>query len=398
MKETGTMDRRSFLKQTALTSAALTGAAFLPAHALAEGAPRVNREKVRVGLIGCGSVSGSYLPNLTSHSYIDVVSVCDIIPERAEKRAREFKVPNHYPHIDKMLAGAEFDLLVNTTSMPSHFPVNKRGLEAGKHVWSEKPMAHSVKDGRELIALAKQKGVGFWAAPDCVLSPQFKFMVDTIASGKLGRITAAHGIYGHNGPTWSAWFYQQGGGSLYDLGVYNVTTLTGLLGPVKEVMGMTSIVNPTRKVDDKGTIKVEADENTMLMMKHASGALSHIQTGFVYFPQEHLPHKRGDLFTIDVMGTNGSMHMQAWDWAPTGIDIATWDNNELETFSTEPGDYKWQGGASYVAKCLLAGIPSLITPEHGLHVLEVMLACHESQRSGRRIDLETTFDWPIFKS
>jgi predicted dehydrogenase len=90
--------------------------------------------KIRVGEIGCGSVSGSYLPNLTSQPFIEVVSVCDIVVERAKKRAQQYKVPNVYPNIDEMLAGAPFDLLVNTTSMPSHYPVNKKALQAKRHV------------------------------------------------------------------------------------------------------------------------------------------------------------------------------------------------------------------------------------------------------------------------
>jgi len=391
------LNRRQFLKQTAATGAALTGAALLPSTAFATAVPRVNREKVRVGLIGCGSVSGAYLPNLTSQPFIEVVSVCDIIPERARKRADRFKVPNVYPNIDAMLAGAPFDLLVNTTSMPSHYPVNKKALEARRNVWSEKPMALEVSQGRELIELARKNGVGFWAAPTCVTSPQFKFMAETMAGGKLGKITAAHGVYGHGGPGWSAWFYEKGGGSLYDLGVYNVTTLTGLLGPAQEVVGMTAVLNPTRKVEDKGEVKVEADENTMLIMNHGHGVLSHVQTGFVYFDGEHLPSTdKRKLYTIDIVATKGTMHLQGWDWEAFGVDVAYQGEAELETHCKESWDYSWVGGASYVAKCLLEGKQGLITPEHGLHVLEVMNACHESQATGRRIAVESTFKWPIF--
>ena len=391
------LTRRDFLAQSTLATAAWAGVPLLAQASQAAGAPRVKGDKLRVGHIGCGSVSGAYLPVMTRHPLIEVVSVCDIIPERAQKRAEQFKVPNVYPHIDAMLAGAEFDFLVNTTSMPSHYPVNKQGLEAGKHVWSEKPMALEVAKGRELIALARKQGLGFWAAPNCVTSPQFAFMARTIASGKLGKITAARGTYGHGGPTWSAWFYKKGGGSLYDLGVYNVTTLTGLLGPATEVVGMTDKVYATRKVDDQGVIKVEADENTMLIMKHVTGALSHVGTGFGYFEHEHLPRQRGKLYTVDVMGTRGAMHLQGWDWSAAGVDVATSELNELETYCPDKWQYEWVGGAAYVADCLLQGNPSLITPEHGLHVLEVMNACHASQRTGRRVKCETTFPWPVIK-
>jgi predicted dehydrogenase len=394
MNQENITTRRHFLKDSALAGVAIGLAPGL----LAADTASAPIGKIKVGLIGCGSVSGAYLPNLTSKNYIEVVSVCDIRPERAKKRAEEFKVPNVYPNIDEMLAGAKFDLLVNTTSMPSHYPVNKKALEARRNVWSEKPMALEVRLARELLDLANKNGVRIWAAPTCVTSPQFKFMAELMASGKIGKVTAAHGSYGHNGPGWSGWFYQQGGGSLYDLGVYNVTTFTGLLGPVKEVVGMTAILNPTRKVEDQGEVKVEADENTMLIMNHGNGVLSHVQTAFVYFDGERLPGRERKLYTIDVMATKGTMHMQGWDWGPSGVDVAFHDEAVLETFAKEPGKYDWVGGASYVAECLLTGNPSLITPEQGLHVLEVMNACHESQRTGRRVKIESTFPWPIIKT
>ena len=108
-------------------------------------------------------------------------------------------------------------------------------IGAGKHVWSEKPIANSLAAGEELLALAKARGVRVWGAPTVVNSPQYAFMAKAIAEGKLGRVSCAHASYGHLGPGWSAFFYEAGGGSMPDLGVYNLTTLTGLLGPARSV-------------------------------------------------------------------------------------------------------------------------------------------------------------------
>lgn len=256
-------------------------------------------------------------------------------------------------------------------------------------------MATELGQAQSLLRLARSMNVNIWPAPTCVVSPQFKFMADTIASGRIGRVTAAHGTYGHGGVGWSGWFYELGGGSLYDLGVYNVTTLTGLLGPAKEVIGMTAVINKTRKVEDRGEVTVTADENTMMLMHHGNGVLSHVQTGFVYFDNYRLPGRERQLYTIDVTATEGAMHLQGWDWGPAGVDLAHKEENVLETHVKEPGRYNWVGGATYVAECLLTNKPSLITPEHGIHVLEVMNACFESQRSGRRVSIENSFKWPI---
>src|SRR5262249_55981368 len=149
-----------------------------------------------------------------------------------------------------------------------------------KHVWSEKPLANSLTAGQALIAAAKKKGVKLWGAPAMVVSAQFAFMAKTLAAGKLGRIAAAHAEYGHTGPDWAAFFYEKGGGSFPDLAVYNLTTLTGLLGPAKEVVAMTSIITPTRKIHGKGQIKVTAEDNAMVLMDHGKGVISHVQSGF----------------------------------------------------------------------------------------------------------------------
>jgi len=393
------IQRREFLKQTLALGAVAAAADLLPGPAAAAaGAPApAVPGKIKVGVIGCGNVSGSYLPDLVSRPYIELVSVCDLVAARAQAAARQYHVPHVYPHIAALLAGAPFDLLVNITSMPAHFAINQAALQAGRHVWSEKPMALEVADGKALVALAREKGLGFWAAPTCVASPQFRFMAETIARGELGRVCAAHGAYGHGGPDWSAWFYQRGGGSLYDLGVYNVTTLTGLLGPVTEVTAMTDIVTPLRRVADRGKVLVEADDNTMLIMRHGPGVLSHVQTGFCY-AEEGLPSReRRQLYTLDIKGQAGNLHLQGWDWAPGAVEVSTRDHSELRKFTLPTGDYTWQYGAAHVARCLLTKTKSPLTPEHALHVLEVMNAAHESQRTGRRIAVATTFPWPVIQ-
>src|SRR5262245_46987699 len=109
-------NRRTFLKGgIAATMVAATNAA----------ASQEPRKRVRVAVIGCGSVSNVYLPHLSASPHVELVSACDIIPERARAQAKRFKIPNEYPHIDKMLAGAAFDLMVNLTDMQEHERLNR---------------------------------------------------------------------------------------------------------------------------------------------------------------------------------------------------------------------------------------------------------------------------------
>ncbi|HMJ68350.1 MAG TPA: Gfo/Idh/MocA family oxidoreductase [Cyclobacteriaceae bacterium] len=381
--------RQDFLKATAAAGAAYM---LTSLEAFATQAPA---GKIRIGIIGCGSVSGVYLPHLSKSPFVELVSACDIIYERAKKRAEEFKIPNHYPDIGKMLAGAPFDLLVTTTDMQEHELLNRQALDAGKHVWSEKPMANSYKAGKALLDLAKSKNLRIWGAPAVVNSPQFAFMSKAIREGKLGKVSSAHAHYGHLGPTWSAFFYEKGGGSLPDLGVYNLATLTGLLGPAKSIMAMTSIVTPTRKVDNKGTIKVEAEDNAMVLMDHGQGVISHVQCGFNYFDPYGHDGTGQQSHTVSIWGTHGNMGLVGYDWAPFGVDLATHDHEKPERFVPDPEEYVWQQGASVISQALVEKTEPLIAAEHALHVLEVIEATRESAATGKKVELVSSFKWPV---
>ena len=382
------LNRREFTK-TALAAgtAVISGAAGAFA---AESAKRI-----RTGVIGCGSVSGSYLPVLTKSPFVDVVSLCDIKPERARKQAEKFRIANHYPNIDAMLAGESFEFLVNLTDMQEHERLNRKALEAGKHVWSEKPIANSLSAGQELLRMAQQKKLRLWGAPITVQSPQFAFMAKQLAANKLGRVAAAHADYGHEGPTWSAFFYEKGGGSMPDLAVYNFTSLTGLLGPVKHVTAMVNIVTPERNVGDKGRIKVAEEDNAMVLMDHGTGVISHVQSGFNYFNPHGHDGSKETRHTISIVGSHGFMGLVGYDWAPLGVDFASKDSPKLDRHVKDAEGYIWQQGAALAAECLVTGKELLATPEHALHVLEIITAARESSATGKRIALTSTFKWPV---
>lgn len=352
-------------------------------------------KKIRVGIIGCGSVSGMYLPHLTKCPYAEVVSLCDIIPQRAQDAAKKHNVKNWYPHIDKMLAGVPFDLFVNLTDMQEHGRLNRMALKRKINVWSEKPMANTYAEGRELYDLAKSQGVRIWGAPAVVNSPQFAFMAKQVNEGKLGRIAAAHAHYGHQGPNWSAFFFEEGGGSLPDLGVYNISTLTGLFGPAKSIVAMTNIVDPTRNTGNKGHIQVVAEDNAMIIMEHQNNVLSHIQCGFNYFDPYGHEGTGQERPTISVVGSTGNMHMIGYDWKPFGIDMATVANEKIQRFATERGTFLWEEGASVICESIATGREPLIDAEHALHVLEIIEAARLSQKEGKRISLKSSFKWPI---
>ena len=182
------ISRQDFLQRTAMAGAGLL-LSSIESFALT-----TPDKKTKVAIIGCGSVSGVYLPHLSKSPFVELVSACDIVYDRAKKRAAEFNIPNHYPHIDQQLAGPAFDLLVVTTDMQEHGRLNRIALNAGKHVWSEKPMANTYKEGKALLDLAKSKKLRIWGAPAVVNSPQFAFMSKALTgrqAGKSGLCTCA---------------------------------------------------------------------------------------------------------------------------------------------------------------------------------------------------------------
>jgi predicted dehydrogenase len=386
------ISRQKFLQYTAAAGAAVL-LSSLESLALA-----TDDKKLKVAVIGCGSVSNRYLPQLLSSKMIEVVSLCDIKYDRAVNQNKQYKVnAQTYPNIEAMLKGVPFDMMVTLTDMQVHGDLNKKALIAGKHVWSEKPMANTYAEGKALLDLARSKKLRLWGAPAVVNSPQFALMSKTIQEGKLGRIASAHGQYGHTGPTWSAFFYEKGGGSMPDLGVYNMATLTGLLGPAKSVMAMLSIVNPERTVDDKGKIKVEAEDNAHLLLEHDKGIISHVMCGFNYFDPHGHEAGTQSLHSIQIFGDKANMRLIGYDWETNGVVLDDSWTDPPKVLSTDKGGYEWQEGARVTGESIVMGTEPKINVEHALHVLEIIEAARKSQQTGTRIKLKSKFPWPIVK-
>ncbi len=385
-----TISRKDFLKYTAAAGAAVLLSSL-------EGfAAEIPEKKLRVAIIGCGSVSNRYIPHLQTSALIEIVSLCDIKYDRALAQKKQYNLTaSTYADIDAMLAGVPFDMMLTLTDMQIHGALNKKALLSGKHVWSEKPMANTYAEGKALLDLAKSKGLRIWGAPTVVNSPQFAFMSKTIQEGKLGRVASAHGQYGHTGPSWSAFFYEKGGGSMPDLGVYNMATLTGLLGPAKSVMAMTSIVNPERTVDDKGKITVEAEDNAHILMEHEKGVISHVMCGFNYFDPHGHDAKGQQLHSIQIYGDYGNLRLIGYDWETNGVYLDnSWDE-PAKLYQPDSEGYQWQEGATKIGEALVKQIEPRINAEHALHVLEIIEAARKSSAKGKKVMLKSSFKWPM---
>jgi predicted dehydrogenase len=347
---------------------------------------------VRIGIVGCGSVMrGPYMSaieRLKSRGLAEAVAACDDQADRRELVRERFGITRFSTDYREVVQADDVDLVLALTSMPAHGPVSRAALEAGKHVLVEKPMAVSLEEGRQLLELA-HRGPGYLLpAPHVILSPTFQAIWRRVHRGDIGRVFSARALYGHSGPEWGPWFYRRGGGALFDLGVYNVTSLTGLLGPVRRVTAMTGVAIPERRVDGE-TVRVEAEDNAHVLLDFGDSCFAVVTTGFT-IQQYRCP-------AIELYGSKGTIQMMGDDWDPNGYELWQNDAGAWQLFSESDPSWPWTDGLRHMVECIREGVRPIITPEHGYHVLEIMLKAQEAGRDGQARAIESTFTPPSFE-
>ncbi|MCE7987024.1 MAG: gfo/Idh/MocA family oxidoreductase [Caldilinea sp. CFX5] len=245
---------------------------------------------LRAGLVGCGSVAlRGLLPHLTlpdAKAKVHLAAVVDVDRERAQQTAAKFGVPAYFTSIDDLLAKGDVDLVLIATPIPYHFSNAMSAIEAGKHVYLQKTMTTTLAEANTVLAARNHKGVKLAAACGYELFPTTKQMRDVVQRGELGRVNVAYTYtmgFGHERePIRSgkgalaeispAWYYQPGAGPLPDVTVYAFHLITSVLGPVRKV---TSLANRTadERVWQGETIRVNINDNSMVMMEFASGTI-----------------------------------------------------------------------------------------------------------------------------
>lgn len=344
---------------------------------------------VRLAFAGCGNVVGAYLAlaeRLQRARCAEVVAIQG--NEKHRSRAREeWRIPAFHTDFSEMLLRDDIDAVVILTPMPQHFPMALAALRAGKHVVLEKPMATTLEDARALLSAADASHRHLVCAPFTLLSPTFQTIARRIRRGDIGRVVSARGRYGWAGPDWTDWFYKPGGGALFDLGVYNLTTLTGWLGPVRRVMAMSGVAIPERSIQGR-TIKVEADDNTQVLLDFGDARFATITTGFT------IQQYRGP--GLEIFGTEGTINLVGDDWDPDGYEL--WQNSAAcwQYFKETQPDWPWTDGLRHLVECVHNDTPPIVTPQHSLHVLEVMLKAQASGSDGRSHLVESSFEPPRF--
>ena len=214
-------------------------------------------DQLRIGVVGCGNISHAYLHNAAMFAGLRPVACADINLEAAKARAGAFGIKAMSP--EALIASPEVDLVLNLTVPAAHFAISMQALEAGKHVFTEKPLATTVGDGRKLVAAAKACGLSIGSAPDTFLGAAGRHARRLIESGAIGRpVTGTAFMMGRGMEHWHpdpAFYYQPGGGPVLDMGPYYLSMLVNLLGPVHRVQALSTSAHKERLLTAEGPLK-----------------------------------------------------------------------------------------------------------------------------------------------
>lgn len=354
---------------------------------------------VGVGIIGAGVISEIYLKNTTGvFDNVRAVAIADLVVERAEARAEEFGV--EALTVDELIAHPEIEIVINLTIPAAHHEVAKQVLEAGKSVYNEKPLAIDRDGARELVALAREKGVLVGGAPDTFLGGGLQTARKALDDGLIGEPVAATAQFlGRGMEMWHPdpyFFFQPGAGPLFDVGPYYLTALASMLGPVRAVTGFARASFPERTVTAKGPktgdkIPVNTPTHFAASLQFESGALGSLQASFDVWETRD----RGTLLTI--YGSDGTLHLPDPNTFGGPVHLVQANTREVEELPLTHGytENSRGIGVSDMARALRGDAePARASGEMAAHVVDIMQSVLEAADSGSVRELETTMERP----
>jgi len=353
-------------------------------------------ERTRIAFVGVGNISGIYLKNLTTtfKNEVEIAGVCDLIPERAQKAHDEYGV-HIYPTYEDILADDSVEIILNITRPNEHYDITMAGLRAGKHVYSEKPLATTIEQGIELIKLARSKNLMLGGAPDTFLGAGIQTCKRLIDDGFIGRpIAATAFMMSHGVETWHPdpeFFYKPGAGPMLDMGPYYTTALVHLLGRVDSLVAMTQQSFETRTAtckEKKGlVIKVETPTYVAGTLRFESGVTASMVMSF-----ETL---HSSLPCIEIYGEKGTLTVPDPNTFGGPIKLYRPEDGEVKEI---PLMYPYKEnsralGLSKMAEALENGSSDFVTSwkltGHALDVMTGMLRSGESGQIVKMLDLES---------
>jgi len=361
---------------------------------------------VKVGVIGCGHVSGEYFESFPMHREIELAACADLDRELAAGQAQRFGIPKALSP-EQLLADPEIEIVVNLTPPTAHAPVSLAAIAAGKHVFSEKPLATTLAEADAILAAARAAGVRVGCAPSTFLGGPLQTLRKVVDDGWVGEPRAATACFSFRGGEY--WhphidpFYAKGAGPMLDIGCYLISTLINVFGPATRVAAIAKRYTDTRPrpggTPGVNDIKVEVSTHAAGTIEFASGPVVTVITSWEMWASK-LPF-------VEIYGTQGSVSVpydDVWGGQPL---IRRGEPGDLAYIPTEPGGGSWlQAPTSHnahahravaiadMASALRDGTPFRANQDVAYHTLEIMLAFDESAERDEHVRLKSTCERP----
>lgn len=339
---------------------------------------------VKVGIVGAGNVIWAYfqvLDRLIPRGLAQVGPVC------SRRRERWAELQSRRPGIELVADSSEVfrsdvDVVLIITSPDSHAGLVRAALEQGKHVVVEKPAAATRCEAQELGKLAAERGRLLMIAPFIQLAPTFRALWGRIRDGAIGKVHSARALYGNAGSTWATWYHDGRVGPLAEVGIYNLKSLTAVLGPVAEIQAVETLVMKEREISGESVTTTGADVSHVLL-RHQDGALSSLVSSHCI--------QRYRRPALEFYGTEGTANLLGDDWDPRGFEI--WRNSAACWEEYEPVDptWLWADGLAEMVNAVREKRAPLHNLEHDLHLLEVIEASARSAREKRAVAVQSRF-------
>lgn len=367
---------------------------------------------LKIGVVGCGSIGiRGALDHLTLpdvQDRVQVTAVCDPAPGRAEAAARKYGVTQAFEDYDRMLEQADMAAVTICTPIGLHYEQGLKAIRAGKHVHFNKTMTVTTAEADHLIDEARSRGIHLVASPGQMLRPHNRRIREMISDGVLGKISwavtgAAFGAYHENegvrqgddplhniDPSW--YWRTPGGGPLYDMTVYGLHALTGILGPAKRVTAFSGVSIRERVYRGK-TYPCDAHDNTLMCLDFGDALFAFVYGTFAGSVAPFgMPSFFGQKGTIVGLELNG----QPFDY-PGREEARAASQGDQVLLPHVKGPHREMGEAHVfedvmqLVDLVREGIPTPATPEHARHVIEIIEAAYRSAETGQAQALRTSF-------
>ena len=351
--------------------------------------------KTNIGVIGCGQISSIYMEAPATFDNLNIVACADIDMEKARAQAERFSIPRVCT-VEELLVDPAVEIVLNLTIPKVHVEVGLAALAAGKSIYSEKPLGVDRKQAKTLLDAAHAKGLHAGCAPDTFLGGGIQTCIQLINDGQIGTPVAATAFMLNHGPEhWHLdpdFYYQPGGGPLFDMGPYYLTALIALIGPVRRVTGSTQTTFPERTITSRlkyGTkITVNTPTHLVGVLDFDNGAVGTIITSFDVW-SHHLPR-------LEVYGTEGTLSVPDPNKFGGPVLIRRAEESEWREANISHGYTKNSRGIGLadMAFAIQTQRPQRASGEMAYHVLDIMQSISEASIQGRHIELSSTCERP----